>query len=326
MPSSAGQELPGWSRLIGRWTTEGAHPLLPDAQIHGYTTFEWLAGRQFVIQRSHYDHPDIPDAIAVIGATGATGEPLSVHYFDSRGVYRVYAVSLDGGQWRFWRDDPGFFQRFTGVVSDGGNTITGQGEMCRDGSTWEPDLALTYRRTPARPAPARSAPARPGPAARTEPDLDAMARRVIDTNHYMTLATTDPDGRTRLSPVYYTPARYTDFYWVSAPGAQHSLNIADRPETQIVIFDSTAPANQGEAVYLAATAAPVPDDDLKGVIGEAFRPAAGARPFTLAELRDGTLRLYVARTHACDVHVAASHPAHGRGIDTRQPADPGSQA
>lgn len=309
MPSSARQELPGWSRLIGRWATEGAHPLLPGAEIRGHVTFEWLAGRQFVIQRSHSEHPDIPDATAIIGVTG---EQLSMHYFDRRGVYRVYAVSLDGDQWRFWRDDPGFGQRFTGVISADGDTITGQGEMCRDGSTWEPDLALTYRRAPARSA----------PAARTEPDLDAMARRVIDTNHYLTLATTDPDGRPRLSPVYYTPARYTDFYWVSAPGAQHSLNLADRPEAEIVIFDSTAPANQGEAVYLAATAAPVPDDELEAVIGEAFRPAAGARPFTLAELRGGTLRLYVARAHSCEVHVAASDPAHGRGIDTRQPADP----
>jgi hypothetical protein len=312
MPSSARQELPGWSRLIGRWTTEGAHPLLPDAEIRGHVTFEWLVGRQFVIQRSHSEHPDIPDATAIIGMTG---DGLCMHYFDRRGVYRVYSVSLHDDQWCFWRDDPGFFQRFTGVFSDDGNTITGHGEMCRDGSTWEPDLALTYRRTPARSAPAR-----------TEPDLDAMARRVIDTNHYMTLATTDPDRGTRLSPVYYTPARYTDFYWVSAPGAQHSLNLADRPETQIVIFDSTAPANQGEAVYLAATAAPVPDDELEAVVGEAFRPAAGARPFTLAELREGTLRLYVARTLSCEVHVAASHPAHGRGIDTRQPADPGSPA
>ena len=301
---------PGWSRLIGRWTVEGAHPLLPGDVIRGQVTFEWLTGRQFVIQRSHYDHPDIPDAITIIDAAG--GQP-SMHYFDRRGVSRVYAVSLDEDRWRFWRDDPGFGQRFTGVFSDDGDTITGQGEMCRDGSNWEPDLALTYRRVPSRSA----------AVARTHPDLDEMARRVIDGNHYMTLGTTDPDGRPRLSPVYYTPARYTDFYWVSAPGAQHSLNLADRPETEIVIFDSTAPANQGEAVYLSATAAEVPDGELESVIGEAFRTTAGARRFTLAELRDGTLQLYVAHVRSCEVHVAASHPEHGRGVDSRQPAEPG---
>ncbi|HEY1672276.1 MAG TPA: hypothetical protein VGG50_06130 [Streptosporangiaceae bacterium] len=137
--------LPGWQRFIGRWVTEGAHPLLPGQVIRGSTTFEWLDGQQFVIQRSHYDHPDIPDAIAIIGATG---EQLSMHYFDSRGIDRVYAVSLEGDQWRFWRDDPGFRQRFTGRFSADGDTITGQGRMARDGAGWEDDLALTYRRAP----------------------------------------------------------------------------------------------------------------------------------------------------------------------------------
>ena len=122
--------LPGWQRFIGRWVTEGAHPLLPGQVIRGSTTFEWLDGQQFVIQRSHYDHPDIPDAIAIIGATG---EQLSMHYFDSRGIDRVYAVGLEGDQWRFWRDDPGFRQRFTGRFSADGDTITGQGRMARDG-------------------------------------------------------------------------------------------------------------------------------------------------------------------------------------------------
>jgi hypothetical protein len=60
------------------------------------------------------------------------------------------------------------------------------------------------------------------------PELNAMARRVIDANHYMTLATRDPDGDPRLSPVYYTAARYTDFYWLSSPQAQHSRNLTER--------------------------------------------------------------------------------------------------
>src|SRR6266700_1664900 len=53
----------------------------------------------------------------------------------------------------------------------------------------------------------------------TPPDLNRVARRVIDANHYMTLGTLDPDGAPRLSPVFYTAARYTDFYWLSSPDA-----------------------------------------------------------------------------------------------------------
>ena len=234
-----------------------------------------MAGRPaFLIQRWHYDHPEIPDAIAVIGVTDGQ---LSMHYFDYRGVYRVYAVSLEEDEWRFWRDAPGFSQRFTGILSDDGNTITGQGQLSRDGSAWEDDLAITYRRSPAG----------SGPLTGGHPDLNAMARRVIDASHYMTLGTTDPDGRPRLSPVYYTPARYSDFYWVSSPDAQHSRNLAERPGAEIVIFDSTAPAGEGEAVYITATARAIPDDELEAVCPEAFRTTAGARRFTPDDLRGG---------------------------------------
>ncbi|MBV9533937.1 MAG: pyridoxamine 5'-phosphate oxidase family protein [Solirubrobacterales bacterium] len=160
---------------------------------------------------------------------------------------------------------------------------------------------------------------------RGDPELDAMARRVIDANHYMTLATVDPDGRPRLSHVYYTAARYTDFYWVSSPEAHHSRNLAVRAEVQIVVFDSTAPVGQGEAVYLRGTAKQMPDEELEAVLPEAFRAGAGARPFKADELRGGaSLRLYLAHATSCEVHVAGGHPVHGRGVDTRQPADPAS--
>ncbi len=303
------RELQGWQRLIGRWATEAAHPLLPGALIRGSATFEWLDGRQFVIQHTHYDHPQIPDAVTIIGVTDGR---LTMHYFDSRGVFRVLDTSLEKDQWRFWRDAPGFSQRFTGILSQDGSTITCQGQLSRDGSTWDDDLAITYRRSQAT----------SGPASGAHPDLDAMARRVIDANHYMTLATTDPDGRPRLSPVYYTAARYSEFYWVSSPDARHSRNLAQRPETELVIFDSTAPVGVGEAVYITATARAVPDDELEVACAEAFRATAGARRFTPNDLRAGAVALYVAHAGLCEVHVPANHPTHGRGTDTRQQADP----
>ncbi len=119
----------------------------------------------------------------------------------------------------------------------------------------------------------------------SHPDLDAMARRVIDGNHYMVLGTRDPDGQSRLSPVYYTPARFTDLYWVSVPDSHHSRNVAADPAVKIVIFDSTAVVGAGEAVYLDATAGEVPDDELEARCGEAFRTTAGAEPFAPDQLR-----------------------------------------
>jgi hypothetical protein len=135
----------GWQRLIGRWATEGAHPMLPGEPIRGTSTFEWLDGQRFVIWRSHSEHPQIPDAMTIIGVTDGQ---LSMHYFDSRGVYRVYTATLDQDTWRYWRDAPApdFSQRFTGTFSGDGNTITGRGQLSQDGNTWEGDLDLNYQR------------------------------------------------------------------------------------------------------------------------------------------------------------------------------------
>lgn len=126
-----------------------------------------------------------------------------------------------------------------------------------------------------------------------------------------------------MSPLFYTPARYTDFYWVSAPTAQHSRNLAERPQVQIVIFDSTAGVGRGEAVYITAAARQVGAHELGAVCPEAFRAVPGARRFQPGELRDGAaIRLYVARASSWEVHIPARHPVHGRGVDTRQPVSP----
>jgi nitroimidazol reductase NimA-like FMN-containing flavoprotein (pyridoxamine 5'-phosphate oxidase superfamily) len=156
-------------------------------------------------------------------------------------------------------------------------------------------------------------------------ELNDMARRVLDGNRYLVLGTTEDDGSPRLSPVYFTPARYRDLYWVSGPDARHSHNVRARPDVQIVVFDSSSPPNQSEAVYIAATAREVLREELTdAVLAEAFDPdGRGGRAFSVEELSgDGDLRLYVATATAYDVHARASHPTHGSGIDRRLPADP----
>jgi nitroimidazol reductase NimA-like FMN-containing flavoprotein (pyridoxamine 5'-phosphate oxidase superfamily) len=155
-------------------------------------------------------------------------------------------------------------------------------------------------------------------------ELREMARRVIDGNRYLVLGTVEDDGQPRLSPVFFTPAQYRDFYWVSSPDAQHSHNVRARPEVRIVVFDSTTQPGRSEAVYMSATAREVPADELPHVVHEAFDPAhRGARAFTPDELSaEGDLRLYVATATAYDVHVRGSHPTHGTGIDRRMATDP----
>jgi len=137
--------------LVGEWETESTHQDLPGAVIRGRATFAWLGEDTFLIWRAHYDHPDIPDSIAIMGCddTGDLrhpGEGCALHYFDQRGVTRLYHLGAEIGVWWYWRETPGFSQRFTGTLSADGRMIDGVAELCRDGVTWERDLPITYRR------------------------------------------------------------------------------------------------------------------------------------------------------------------------------------
>lgn len=137
-------ELVAFDRLIGQWTFEATHPLVPGTVVHGRMTFAWLAGERFLIQRSSNDHPDFPDSISVIGF--ADEEQLTAHYFDSRGVFRIYRIAMEGDTLRMWRDEPGFRQRMEGTLSEDGATLTLTGQLSRDDETWDDDLATTFAR------------------------------------------------------------------------------------------------------------------------------------------------------------------------------------
>jgi hypothetical protein len=164
MPTQTDRALTPLARLVGAWTTEATHPALPGVVVHGSAQIEWLEGERFLIQRTRMDHPDFPDAIWIMGlmdrdridpapsaagaiaSAGGDAPRLCMHYFDSRGVFRVFDVGADEASWRYWRDSPGFSQRFTGTFADGGDTIVGISQLCRDDRRWEDDLRVTYRR------------------------------------------------------------------------------------------------------------------------------------------------------------------------------------
>jgi pyridoxine/pyridoxamine 5'-phosphate oxidase len=60
---------------------------------------------------------------------------------------------------------------------------------------------------------------------------------LIAENRYMVLSTADPFGRPWASPVWFAPDGEDGFLWISRPDTRHSLNIAERPEIAIVIFE-----------------------------------------------------------------------------------------
>jgi hypothetical protein len=58
-----------------RCSTTLIHPRYPTTVVRGRSTFEWLEGKRFLIQRSVADHPAFPDAMAVFGVTSRNGSP-----------------------------------------------------------------------------------------------------------------------------------------------------------------------------------------------------------------------------------------------------------
>ncbi len=130
--------------LVGEWRTEVRMPGQEEV-VHGTTSFEWLAGGAYLIQRAAMDDPVFPRGVMVIGPAVGRGRIVQ-HYFDSRGVARVYDVSLDDGVLRLWRDDEDFAQRYSGRLSPDGTTIEGAWEICEDGATWRHDFDLSYRK------------------------------------------------------------------------------------------------------------------------------------------------------------------------------------
>ena len=147
--------------LVGEWKTEATHPAIPDTVFHGRSIFEWLDGGHFLVWRmAEYDRPELPNGIVIFGCHDAvnTGEsdesgPSSdtpegcvMHYFDERGVFRIYQFGAEKGVWRFWRNRPDFSQRYVYRLSAAGDSMSGGGELSRDGVTWEPDLQMTFRR------------------------------------------------------------------------------------------------------------------------------------------------------------------------------------
>jgi hypothetical protein len=137
--------------FIGEWRMEAAFQDIPATDSGARVVFEWLPGERFVIQRWEVPIPEAPDGVAIIGADHEDHGNYLQHYFDARGVARIYKMSFGDGTWKLWRDAPDFSpldfrQRYAGTFSGDGNSISGAWEICHDGVTWEHDFDLTYTR------------------------------------------------------------------------------------------------------------------------------------------------------------------------------------
>jgi hypothetical protein len=131
--------------LIGEWKMEaigpGGEPWAGDAT----AIIEWHDSRAHIVERSVIDAAEFPDGVSIIGCDAAKGTYYQL-YSDDRGVCRVYEMSIGDGEWRLWREGAPFPQRFTARFADDGDTIVGRWEKAMDGTNYEVDFDLIYRR------------------------------------------------------------------------------------------------------------------------------------------------------------------------------------
>ena len=140
--------------LIGEWSLALVMPgaerpdVLPDAGAR--VTFEWMGNKAFVLERWTVPIPEAPDGLAVIGWDEGRGTYLQ-HYFDDRGVARVYEMRFEDGVWELERTTGDFSpfdfsQRFRGTLTADGRRIDGTWEIAEDHRTWTKDFDLIYSR------------------------------------------------------------------------------------------------------------------------------------------------------------------------------------
>ena len=138
--------------FVGRWVLSADFPRAGNAKgIAGHATFEWDLDGRFLLQRTTLELPEAPDTLAVIAPDAAGGDGFTQHYFDSRGVVRLYEMTFDGRIWTLARDKPdfsplNFAQRFTGELSPSGDRIDGHWDITNDAGEYMLDIELTYTR------------------------------------------------------------------------------------------------------------------------------------------------------------------------------------
>jgi hypothetical protein len=128
--------------LLGEWSVQS--PLAPD--VSGSLVIEPALGGAYLLEHSTIPVPEAPDGLCVISANESGG--YTQHYFDSRGVTRLYEMTFDGTTWTLLRETPDFSplnfnQRYVGTLR--GDRIDGAWEIDRGGG-FELDFELNYVR------------------------------------------------------------------------------------------------------------------------------------------------------------------------------------
>lgn len=123
------------------------------------------------------------------------------------------------------------------------------------------------------------------------------ARRILNTNKYMVLATASSENTPWSTPVFFAFDEKYNFYWYSRKDAKHSLSISKNNQVSACIF-GIGNSDEGFGVYIKGKAVEITNDDLlhatKVYAEKAATNAQVYKQLTTVEdfLNESILRMY----------------------------------
>ena len=99
------------------------------------------------------------------------------------------------------------------------------------------------------------------------------ARKIIEKNVFMTIATASTDGEPWVTPVFYSYDAALNFYWYSSSRTKHSELIAKNKKVALTIFNANADEEDASGVYISGNAFEVDKDELRHALTTYFERA-----------------------------------------------------
>ena len=115
-------DLANFDRLVGTWSFSG--------EVGGTTTYEWMEGGFFLLQRTRLEHGDhTVIGLEIIGHLkpfdGATSTDIRSRFYDNEGNTLDYVYELEGDTLTIWGGEKGSPAYYRGTFSDDGDTLSG---------------------------------------------------------------------------------------------------------------------------------------------------------------------------------------------------------
>ncbi len=131
--------------FVGTWNTQGlieAGPSGPASRLVAVDTYEWLPGGFFLLHHVDGSLGDQPVQTLEIIGYDASSRSYVTRSYDNQGNSNTYRANLRAAWWTILGES----ERFTGVFSDDGTTLTGMWEQSADGATWTSWMTIKLTR------------------------------------------------------------------------------------------------------------------------------------------------------------------------------------